>query len=64
MRFLYGRVLIGFLHRLAEALLFVRGEWDREARVGAAFRGRSFGADVRARGIFGRKAEGGEEEQG
>jgi hypothetical protein len=64
MRFLYGRVLIGFLHGFAEALLFVRGEWDREARVGAAFRGRSVGADVRARGIFGRKAEGGEEEQG
>jgi hypothetical protein len=58
MRFLYGRVLIGFLHRLAEALLFVRGEWDREARVGAAFRGRSFGADVRARGVFGCEAEG------
>jgi hypothetical protein len=64
MRFLYGRVLIGFLHGLAEALLFVRGERDREARVGATFRGRSFGADVRARGIFGRKTEGGEEEQG
>jgi len=39
-------------------LLFVRGEWDREARVGAAFRGRSFGADVRARGVFGCEAEG------
>jgi hypothetical protein len=56
--------MIGFLHGFAEALLFVRGEWDREARVGAAFRGRSFRADVRTRGIFGRKAEGGEEEQG
>jgi hypothetical protein len=64
MGFLYGRVLIGFLHGFAEALLFVRGERDLEARVGATFRGRSFGADVRARGIFGRKAEGGEEEQG
>jgi hypothetical protein len=64
MRFLYGRVLIGFLHGLAEALLFVKGEWDREARVGAAFGGRSLGSDVRARGVFGRKTEGGEEEQG
>ena len=64
MRFLYGRVLIGFLHRLAEALLFVRGERYRETWVGATFGGRSFGADVRARGVFGRKAEGGEEEQG
>ena len=63
-RFLYGRVLIGFLHGLAEALLFVRGERYRETWVGATFGGRSFGADVRARGVFGRKAEGGEEEQG
>ena len=61
---LYGRVLIGFLHGFAEALLFVRGERDRKARVSAVFGGRSFGADVRAWGIFGRKAEGGEEEQG
>jgi hypothetical protein len=58
MRFLYGRVLLGFLHRLAEAPLFVRGEWDREARVGTTFRGRSFRADVRARGVFGCEAEG------
>jgi hypothetical protein len=63
-RFLYGRVPIGFLHGFAEALLFVRGERDREARVGAAFGGRSVGANVRARGFFGRKTEGGEEEQG
>ena len=62
--FLYGWVLIGFLHGLTEAFLFVRGEWDREARVGAAFGGRSLGSEVRARGVFGRKAEGGEEEQG
>ena len=61
---LYGRVLIGFLHGFAEALLFVRGERYRETWVGATFGGRSFGADVRARGVFGRKAEGGEEEQG
>ena len=64
MCFLYGRVLIGFFHGLAEALLFVRGERYRETWVGATFGGRSFGADVRARGVFGRKAEGGEEEQG
>jgi hypothetical protein len=64
MRFLYGRVLIGFLHGLAEALLFVRGERYRETWVGATFGGRSLGSDVRARGVFGRKTEGGEEEQG
>ena len=64
MRFLYGRVLIGFLHGLAEALLFVRGERYRETWVGATFGGRSLGSEVRARGVFGRKAEGGEEEQG
>ena len=63
-RFLYGRVLIGFLHGLAEALLFVKGEWDREARVGAAFGGRSLGSEVWARGVFGCETEGGEEEQG
>lgn len=64
MRFLYGRVLIGFLHGLAEALLFVRGEWDRETWVGASFGGRSLGAEVWARGVFGCETEGGEEEQG
>jgi hypothetical protein len=58
MRFLYGRVLIGFLHGLAEALLFVRGERYRETWVGATFGGRSLGADVRARGVFGCEAEG------
>ena len=64
MRFLYGRVLIGFLHGLAEAFLFVGGERDRETRISTAFGGRSLGSDVRTRGVFGRKAEGGEEEQG
>ena len=62
--FLYGRVLIGFLHGLAEAFLFVGGERDRETRISTAFGGRSIGSDVRTRGVFGRKAEGGEEEQG
>ena len=62
--FLYGWVLIGFLHGLTEAFLFVRGEWDREARVGAAFGGRSLGSEVWARGVFGCETEGGEEEQG
>ena len=64
MRFLYGRVLIGFLHRLAEALLFVRGEWDREARVRATFRAGAFGTERGAGSFFGGEAEGGEEEQG
>ena len=64
MRFLYGRVLIGFLHGLAEALLFVRGERYRETWVGAAFGGRSLGSEVWARGVFGCETEGGEEEQG
>ena len=64
MRFLYGRVLIGFFHGLAEAFLFVGGERDRETRISTAFGGRSLGSDVRTRGVFGRKAEGGEEEQG
>ena len=61
---LYGRVLIGFLHGFAEALLFVRGERDRKARVSAVFGGRSFGSEVWARGVFGCETEGGEEEQG
>ena len=56
--FLYGWVLIGFLHGLTEAFLFVRGEWDREARVGAAFGGRSLGSEVWARGFVGCEAEG------
>jgi hypothetical protein len=47
-----------------QALLFVRGERDRRARVSAAFGGWSVGADVRTRGFIGSKAEGGEEEQG
>ena len=64
MRFLYGRVLIGFLHGLAEALLFVRGERYRETWVGATFGGRSLGSEVWARGVFGCETEGGEEEQG
>ena len=62
--FLYGWVLIGFLHGLTEAFLFVRGEWDREARVGAAFGGRSLGSEVWARGFVGCKAKGCDEEQG
>jgi hypothetical protein len=62
--FLDGWVLVGLLHRFMQALLFVRGELDGKAWDGAAFGGWSVGADVRARGVFGRKAEGGEEEQG
>ena len=64
MRFLYGRVLIGFLHGLAEALLFVRGERYRETWVGATFGGRSLGSEVWARGFVGCKAKGRDEEQG
>jgi hypothetical protein len=64
MGFLHRRVLLGLLHGFAEALLFVRGEWDREARVRATFRAGAFGTERGAGSFFGGEAEGGEEEQG
>jgi hypothetical protein len=65
MGFLHRRVLLGLLHGFAEALLFVRGEWDREARVRASLRAGAVGTERGAGGFFGGEAEaGGEEEQG
>ena len=64
MGFADGGILPGLLHRLVEALLFFRRELGRKARVSAAFGGRAVGADVRAWGLIGSEAEGGEEEQG
>jgi hypothetical protein len=65
--FLHGRVLVGLLHRFMESLLFVGGEWDGEPRVGRlvspAFGG-LFRTEVTARGVLGRKAKGGDKEQG
>ena len=61
MGFLHRRVLLGLLHGLMEALLFIGAKRDRLA----AFLSRTLVSGGRTRAVFGGEAEGGgEEEQG
>ncbi len=63
--FLYRRVLLGLLHGLMQALLFVGAKLGRQAGGLAAFLARALGSGGRTGAFFGGEAEGGgKEEQG
>jgi len=65
MGLLHRRVLLGLLHGLMQALLFVGAERDRQPGGLTAFLAGALGSGGRARTFFGGEAEGGgEEEQG
>jgi hypothetical protein len=57
MGFLHRRVLLGLLHGLMEALLFIGAKRDRLA----AFLSRTLVSGGRTRAVFGGEAEGGGE---
>ena len=65
MGFLHRGVLLGLLHGLMQAFLFVGAQFDRQTRRRAAFLAGALGAGGRTRAFFGGETEGGgEEEQG
>lgn len=63
MGFLHRRVLLGLLHGLMQALLFVGAERHRQPGGLTAFLAGALGSGGRARTFFGGEAEGGGEEE-